>query len=53
MSKEEAGKSEEEVYDEEGREDLVEGDGMSAEEDAFMRGYDENDEDKETTKESD
>ena len=39
-------KEEETVYDEEGREELVEGDGVSPEEAGFMKGYDEADEEK-------
>lgn len=39
------------IYDEEGREDLVADDEMSAEEEGFMRGYDEANE-KEEEKES-
>lgn len=30
----------EDIYDEEGREDMMEGDELSPEEEAFMRGYD-------------
>ena len=35
--------NEESIYEEEGREDLVADDAMSAEEEGFMRGYDEAD----------
>ncbi|MBW2975254.1 hypothetical protein KY366_06050 [Candidatus Woesearchaeota archaeon] len=35
------------IYDEEGREDLVEDDEMSAEEEGFMRGYEEAEESEE------
>lgn len=34
---------EETIYEEDGREDLVDADGMSAEEEGFMRGYEEAD----------
>lgn len=40
-------KEEETVYDEEGREELVEGDGVSPEEAGFMKGYEDADEEKE------
>jgi len=36
--------SEESIYEEDGREDLVEADGMSPEEEGFMRGYEAADE---------
>ncbi len=43
----------EEVYSGEGREDLVDNDEMSPEEEAFMMGYDEEKEKKEESKEGD
>jgi len=43
--------SESEVYDEEGREDMVESDGMSPGEEGFMSGYDEEPEKKKEVKE--
>ena len=43
-------KEEETVYDEEGREELVEGDGVSPEEAGFMKGYEDADEEKEEKK---
>ena len=46
MADEEEGKEEKEetIYDEEGREELVEDGGISPEEAGFMKGYDEEDE---------
>ena len=44
-------KEEETVYDEEGREELVEGDGVSPEEAGFMKGYEDADEEKKEKKE--
>ena len=41
------------VYKEEVREDLVEDDEISAEEEGFMKGYDEADEDDDTDKQDD
>ncbi|MBW2976184.1 hypothetical protein KY347_01925 [Candidatus Woesearchaeota archaeon] len=43
----EEGKEKETVYDEEGREELVEGGEISPEEAGFMKGYEEADEEKE------
>ncbi len=40
-------KEEETVYDEEGREELVEGDEVSPEEAGFMKGYEDADQEKE------
>ena len=39
------------IYDEEGREDLVEDDEMSSEEEGFMQGYEDANESEETTEE--
>jgi len=47
------GEGEENVYDEEVRDDLVDGDEISPEEEGFMQGYDEADEDKEDEDEDD
>lgn len=44
-------KEEETVYDEEGREELVDGGEMSPEEAGFMQGYEQADEEKEEKKE--
>lgn len=44
-------KEEESVYDEKGREELVEGGEISPEEAAFMKGYEEANEDSEEKKE--
>jgi hypothetical protein len=44
-------KEEETVYDEEGREELVEGDGVSPEEAGFMKGYEDADEENKEKKE--
>ncbi len=44
-------KEEETVYDEEGREELVEGDEVSPEEAGFMKGYEDADEEKKEKKE--
>ena len=41
------GKEEDNVYDEEGREELVDSEELSPEEAGFMKGYDEADEEKE------
>ena len=49
--KEEKEKEEETVYDEEGREELVEGGEISSEEAGFMKGYEDADEGKEEKKE--
>jgi len=52
MAEEEKDESgDEEVYNEEGREDMVDGDEISSEEEAFMKGYDERDEDDEEKEE--
>ncbi|MFH1505778.1 MAG: hypothetical protein ABIE94_02205 [archaeon] len=45
MAKEEATEEFDEVYDGEGREDLMDNDEISPEEEAFMQGYDEAGED--------
>lgn len=39
------------VYDEKGREELLEGGEISSEEEGFMRGYEESDDEKEEKKE--
>ena len=44
-------KEEETVYDEEGREELVDGDEVSPEEAGFMKGYEDADEEKKEKKE--
>jgi len=41
MAQEKDEDNEDSIYEEDGREDLVDADGMSAEEEGFMRGYDE------------
>jgi len=46
MAKEEGGKKEDSVYDEEGREKLVEEGEMSSEEAGFMKGYEKADKEK-------
>tara|TARA_Y100000310_G_scaffold104323_1_gene102669 strand:- start:620 stop:817 length:198 start_codon:yes stop_codon:yes gene_type:complete len=50
---EEKEKEEDNVYDEEGREELVEQGEMSPEEAGFMKGYEDADEEKEEKKEED
>ena len=40
--------AEEEIYDEEGREEMVDDDEVSPEEDGFMQGYDDASEEKES-----
>jgi hypothetical protein len=47
------GESEENVYGQEAREDLIESDEISAEEEGFMSGYDEATEDSESEDDSD
>ena len=49
--KEEDKEEEETVYDEKGREELVEGEEMSPEEAGFMKGYEDADEEKEEKEE--
>ena len=49
--KEKEEKDEDSVYDEEGREELVESDEVSPEEQAFMQGYEDADEEKEEKEE--
>ena len=49
--KEKGEKEEDSVYNEEGREELVESDEVSPEEEAFMKGYEEADEEEKEEKE--
>ena len=51
MAKREKEKDEETIYDEGGREDLIDSDELNPEEEAFMRGYDEADEESEESSE--